>query len=703
MRNINIFEKGRKMYLNGHQIKVITSLVLILAIFILYGLNSGYSEASKLPMKMKFIAGGSRFSASIGVDGSVWTWGDNYAGQLGDGSKISKSIPSKVKGLSDFKAVACGANHTLALKEDGTVWAWGHNLCKQIGNGTKNGTQSSPVKVSGLNNIKAIAGGYNHSVALKSDGTVWTWGRNCEGQLGRGTSDVYTATPGVIKSLNNVTAIAALSDYTAALKSDGTVWVCGQVDGNWSNTMTQAEGLTDITAISAMANNVAALKSDGTVYLWKFTVDGSELTKIEGLEEIKSISSGQYQLTALKRDGSLWAVGETYSVSGVLIGADPDFVNVIRINNIDSVKTMASGYNHTLILKSDGTVWGIGNNRAGQLGNGIIAYSSKPSSIPGLNKIKDIKVSAGQSMALNDKGVVSVWGENVSNFLFSDEYDYISTPKEVPDITGIKALACNFGTYAVLKEDGTICGWGINTDNIKKMDGLNKVIAIDGGNNLNFQYLALLNDGTVWEWLLNGNANTPHKVNSISNVKAISKGTYHSLALKKDGTVWSWRNPDYYDDEAKIDSKGPIKVNGLSNVVAISAGQKTSLALKRDGTVWTWDTDSKGNLTRTPQKIKGLSYVIAISGDSTALKKDGTVWTWVNNQYVQLGDGTFVNKLTPVKVLGLKNIVRISSGQLHSLALDKNGTVWSWGLNDNGQLGNGIALFEDKFVQCMIK
>ena len=116
MRNINIFEKVKKIYLNGHPIKAITSLILILALFILYGLDSGYSEASTLPVKMKFIAGGSEFSASIGVDGSVWTWGDNYAGQLGDGSKISKSIPSKVKGLSGFKAVACGANHTLALR-----------------------------------------------------------------------------------------------------------------------------------------------------------------------------------------------------------------------------------------------------------------------------------------------------------------------------------------------------------------------------------------------------------------------------------------------------------------------------------------------------------------------------------------------------------------------------------------------------------
>ncbi len=700
MRNINFFEKRRKIYINGHRLKAITSLLLILALFILYGLDSGYSEASTLPIKMKFIAGGSEFSASIGVDGSVWTWGDNYAGQLGDGSKISRSIPAKVKGLSGFKAVACGANHTLALKEDGTVWAWGHNLCKQIGNGTKNGTQSSPVKVTGLNNIKAIAGGYNHSVALKSDGTVWTWGRGCEGQLGRETSDVYTANPGVIKSLDNVTAIAALSDYTAALKHDGTVWVCGE---SGSDTMTQAEGLTDITAISAMANNVAALKSDGTVFLWKFTAYGGELTKIEGLEDIKSISGGQYNFTALKKDGSLLTVGEVYTVSGVLIGADPDFVNVTRINDIDNVKTIASGYNHTLVLKNDGTVWGIGNNRAGQLGNGIIAYSSNPSSIPGLNKIKDIKVSAGQSMALNDKGVVFVWGENVSKFFASVEYEYISTPKEVPDITDVKALACNFGTYAVLKEDGTIFGWGVNTDNIKKMDGLNKVIAIDGGYNLNCQYIALKSDGTVWEWLLNGNVDKPHKVNGISNVTAISKGTYHSLALKKDGTVWSWRNPEYYADESKIDTKGPLKINGLSNVVAISAGEKTSLALKKDDSVWIWETDYKGNLARKPQKINGLSDVIAISGDSTALKKDGTVWTWVNNQYVKLSNGTFINKITPAKVLGLKNIVRLSSSQLHTLALDKNGTVWAWGLNDNGQLGNGIALFEDKFVQCLIE
>jgi len=707
MRNIDIYKEYRKTHLIKNRYKSIIGLILFSAIFILSLLNSQYSQASTLPVKIKSIAGGAMHSAAVGADGSVWTWGDNYYGQLGDGSKISKSIPTKIKGLSDFKAIACGANYTLALKGDGTVWAWGHNLCKQLGNGVY--TQSIPAKINGLNNVKALACGYNHSVALKSDGTVWTWGRDSEGQLGREISGADTSKPGVIESLGGVIAIAAISDYTAALKKDGTVWICGNVYGDSKEEITQAEGLTNIIAISAMANNLAALKKDGTVYLWKLTAYGSDLKKLEGFEDIKAISSGQFQLTALKKDGSLWTTGKNYSVSGNMSGTDPVFGEPVLINNIDKVSTIASGYNHTLILKNDGTVWAMGNNRSGQLGNGIKALSPKPFSIPVLSKIKDIFACSAQSMALSDNGAVYVWGEDVSSEAFVQGYGYISSPEEVTYIMDTKAIAANSGTYAVLKDDGTVWGWGSNIDTVKKINGLGNVTALAGGENISYQYAAIDDFGTVWECLLNEVGNSPHKVNGISNAVAAAKGMYCTLALKKDGTVWSWKNPVYYDGEPESDNIAPVKVTGLSNVTAISIGDKTCLALKKDGTVWTWDVNrdgslqSKGGKIIPPVKVGSLSGAIAISGSTTALKKDGTVWTWGNNQYGQLGDGTFVNKITPVKVAGLKNITAISSSQFHSLALDKNGTVWSWGMNDNGQLGNGAVLYEDSFVHCLIK
>ena len=120
---------------------------------------------------------------------------------------------------------AAGGQHSLALKSDGTVWAWGLNDYNQLGNGTATNS-SKPVQVPGLNNASAIAAGYFHSLALKSDGTVWAWGLNGHGRLGNGTT-VDSGTPVQVLGLSNVSAIVAGHDHSLALKSDGTVWAWG--------------------------------------------------------------------------------------------------------------------------------------------------------------------------------------------------------------------------------------------------------------------------------------------------------------------------------------------------------------------------------------------------------------------------------------------------------------------------------------------
>ena len=131
------------------------------------------------------IAGGRDLSAAIRADSTLWTWGYNYYGELGNGLNINSNVPVQVSGLTGIIAVNAGVFHALALKSDGTVWAWGFNGFGQLGNG--NNTDSNvPVQVSGLTDIVGIAAGYYHSLAMKNDGTAWTWGHNGAGELGNG-------------------------------------------------------------------------------------------------------------------------------------------------------------------------------------------------------------------------------------------------------------------------------------------------------------------------------------------------------------------------------------------------------------------------------------------------------------------------------------------------------------------------------------
>ena len=160
-------------------------------------------------------------------DGTVWAWGNNSNGQLGNGTITDSGIPVQISGLSSVTAIAAGYAHTVALNNDGAVWAWGNNSNGQLGNGTT--TDSSIPAQAWLSGMVAIAAGNTHTVALRNDVTnvsVWAWGNNSHGQLGNGTT-TDSSTPVQVSGLSEGTAIAAGYEYTVGLRMDNEVWAWG--------------------------------------------------------------------------------------------------------------------------------------------------------------------------------------------------------------------------------------------------------------------------------------------------------------------------------------------------------------------------------------------------------------------------------------------------------------------------------------------
>ena len=252
------------------------------------------------------------------VSGTVLAWGDNVDGQLGNGTFTTSNTPVEVSGLTGVTAIAAGGafnHHSLALKSDGTVWAWGANSAGQLGNGSFTGS-NTPVQTSGISGVTAIAGGVSHSLALKSDGTVWAWGYNGGGELGNGT---YTDnnTPVEVNGLSGVTAIAGGGFHGLALKSDGTVWawgynVSGQLGNGTnttSNTPVQVSGLSGVAAIAGGGIHSLALNSDGTGWAWGYNLDGelgngtytdsNTPVEVSGLSGVTVIAGGGFHSLAL--------------------------------------------------------------------------------------------------------------------------------------------------------------------------------------------------------------------------------------------------------------------------------------------------------------------------------------------------------------------------------------------------------------------
>ncbi|WAM36264.1 RCC1 domain-containing protein, partial [Caldicellulosiruptor acetigenus] len=355
------------------------------------------------------IAAGESHSLALKKDGSVWAWGNNFSGQVGNGTNIiTIFIPEQVKGLKDVVAIAAGDNYSLALKKDGTVWAWGNNSSGQLGNGTTKDS-NIPVQVKGLKDVIAISAGENYSIALKKDGTVWNWGESWYGQFGNSTTG-YSTVPVQIKGLKDVVAIAADSDHSLVLKKDGTVWAWGNNSsgqlGNGNSTIeystipVKVKGLKDVIAIAIGGCYSLALKRDGTVWAWGdnssgqlgngTTVNSPVPVQVRGLKDVVAIAAGDFHSLALKRDGTVWAWGDNSwgQLGNGTGGCDKYSTIPVRVKGLKDVVAIAAGGNfYSLALKRDGTVWAWGNNEHHQLGNGnggYNKYSTSPEQVKGL-------------------------------------------------------------------------------------------------------------------------------------------------------------------------------------------------------------------------------------------------------------------------------------------------------------------------------
>jgi hypothetical protein len=230
------------------------------------------------------IACGNNFTAAIKTDGTIWTWGQNANGQLGVGNTTYYSSPKQVGSLTAWSKVSCQSKGTLAIKTDGTLWSWGQNSVGQLGLGNTT-AYSSPKQIGALTNWLQIAGGIYHAIAIKTDGTIWSWGYNVSGELGLGNT-VYRSSPNQIGALTTWSSIGNARTYSSfAIKTDGTLWVwgrgrAGQLGlGNttYYSSPKQLGALTNWAKVTAFGNvaRTGAIKTDGTLWTWGSGASGA--------------------------------------------------------------------------------------------------------------------------------------------------------------------------------------------------------------------------------------------------------------------------------------------------------------------------------------------------------------------------------------------------------------------------------------------
>lgn len=374
--------------------KRILACALMLALVLVWLPVSSRAEEDVF-LTAPMVACGNGTTFAVKNDGTLWAWGANGAGQLGDGTTTRRYSPVQVTALSRVVSVSAGGAHTVALTDDGSVWTWGSNAYGQLGDGTTTG-RSLPARVAGLSGVTAVSAGAVFTMALKSDGTVWMWGSNHYGQLGDGTTEDRLV-PVQVTNLTDVTAIAAGGWHAAAVRQDGSVWCWGYNNSGRLGNGTQTDSSVPVRAktnsspsacaVAASGAHTVELAEGGYVYCWggnyvgqsgtgsssdyNLTPNFFRDTKGHAIKDVTAIAAGENATVALKSDGTVYASGmingdwnlEKASYKATLIEGlwgDP----------LTNVTSIAVGSDHFAVATKSGRVLTWGKNDDGQLGDG---------------------------------------------------------------------------------------------------------------------------------------------------------------------------------------------------------------------------------------------------------------------------------------------------------------------------------------------
>jgi alpha-tubulin suppressor-like RCC1 family protein len=359
--------------------------------------------------------------AKTSID-SAWAWGLGTCGRLGDNTTIQKSSPvSVVGGFTDWCQASAGGLHSLGLRSNGTLWAWGSNCLGRLGDGTVT-TRNSPVSVvGGFTDWCQVSAGNQHSLGIRSNGTAWAWGYNGQGGLGDGTTVSKSSPVSVVGGFTDWCQASAGSNHSLAVRQNGTLWAWGyngrgrlgdNTTVNKSSPVSVVGGFTDWCQVSAGSNHSLAVRQTGTLWAWGENCTGelgigvttsrsSPVSVVGGFTDWCQASAGHQHSLGVKQDGTAWAWGNNGC------GRLGDNTVISKISPVSVVGgftdwcRVSAGCFHSIAVKQDGTAWAWGLNSSGQLGSdNTVARSSPVSVVGGFNDWCQVSAGSAHSLAV---------------------------------------------------------------------------------------------------------------------------------------------------------------------------------------------------------------------------------------------------------------------------------------------------------------
>lgn len=679
---------------------------------------------------------------------TLWGWGLNFDGELGDGTEQDRSSPvSVVGGFTDWIQLTSGyaGASVVARRENGTLWTWGWNGSGMLGDGTYS-DKSSPVEVLGGFTDWVDVDSDIFVVAIRKNGTVWGWGFNNHGVFGYSPVPVGGGTNSPINinmGYNDWVSAKAGMYCITAIRSNGELWTMGM---NWSGVLGDNSTSHRSSPVSVAGNirdwksfatgwyHTIALRENGTLWSWGYNRDGelgdgtsisrsSPVSVVGGTTGWVEVRASNQTSGALKDDGTGYFWGyNTWSLA--LDGTNTHKSSPVSIQYFSDWIDFSPSKKAIGGIRQNGTLWAWGINVFGEAGDGTVEFRSSPVSVLG-------GITDWVSLSTRNNNILALRGNPIP---------------EIPDGSTIWTWGRGYNGQLGRKIDwdishpylaGNYVGT-VSRSPTKIASDINDWANVFAGTYTNF---ATRNDGTLWAWGDNrngemgiGNTNNDYTVNynpkevlggfndwiHVSSMRGES-----TLALRANGTMWGWgRNPhgQLGNGTNEVKSSPTLVVGGFTDWKQCATGYFTSGGLRENGTLWMWGRASGGALGNGKHPMNGpnpwnvvtenspVSVIGGITdwsyfsiGDSvTAVRSSGELWIWGFNIYGM--DGTTESRSSPVSatVGGFTDWdMVVSSGASNYFGLRRNGTLWSWGQNPYGQLGDGTVITKSSPVSVL--
>ena len=587
------------------------------------------------------VESGTKVYLTASVDGSTVSDADIYY-------TTDETTPSK----SSMKYTSSGISITKACTLKAIAYKDGYETSS---------VESWSYTISSMSKLTLSANPPGGSV---ESGTIVYLATSADGTTISG-ADIYYTTDGTTPSKSSMKYTSSGISITEACTLKAIAYKDGYETssvGSWSYTISSMSKLT------LSANPPGGSVESGTIVYLTALADGSTVSDADiyyttnGFTPSKSSTKYTSSGVTINQDCTLKAVAykDGYETSDILT----EIYSLNYQNDLPTVTSACAGVGYSMALMSDGTLWGCGNNMSGLFGDESITNSKTFVRLS--DNVVSVSARLYHSLILKTDGSLYTCGNNEFYQLGDGTKTNRGTPVKIME--DVASVSAGFSHSLIIKTDGSLWAHGENT-------------------------LGELGDGTTID--------RSYSVKVMDNVVLASAGCEYSLILKSDGSLWACGANNYgqLGDGTTINKTTPVKI--MDGVSYVSAGEAWSMIIKKDGSLWACGANNYGQLgdgtkinKTTPVKIMDDVLFVSTScswGEafSMIIKKDGTLWACGQNKSGELGDGTNIDKLSPVLIMS--DVASVSAGHSHSVIVKKDGSLWACGNNKNGQLGDGTT------------